>query len=387
MTVKVTPLNQSDVVELSQGSNLFEKQILPWGSFNYKGNVYTITEDWADKAIKAFEDRAFDQTPFALADEYNSHDVDHRPDRFGGEVLRFIKRPTGFNAILRLTNKAAETVRNNKKLGVSVRFRENYQRDADQRSWPVVIDQVLGTLKPRLTGMTPWKEVMLSNLDDGTLVEDSSNGVWEMTKPVTGEKDNDNSGAPKNTDENPGNSGTEKDNEKVTLNAAEYAAFKRLIGSSEGGAGNGSSGNNVTSITDINDDDALIDSLLSDDKKEKEPVGLSEDRKRIIALSNEVARSNFERDAQAWKLAGVPPAIIELAAPVLSSYDEIDVVTLSDDGTSKTIDARTVVRAILDECKGTVALADEEGHANRGVQQDEEFTKAYQAFLSDVNQF
>lgn len=385
MTVRITPLDQhGDVVELSAGTNLFEKQVLPFGRFHYKGDSFEITQQWVDNAIKAFEDKAFDQTPFALADENNSHDVDHRPDRFGGEVLKLVKRPTGLNAIMRLTDNVARMVRNNKKLGVSVRFREGYTRDADQKSWPVVIDQVLGTLKPRLTGMAPWREIVLSDLADGTDVADSSTGEWDMTNPASGDKDKDKA---------PGSDNTSGNDDKVTLTKAEYEAFQKLINGSGNGSGtpapttgDSGTGNNVS------DDDTDIDSLLNElegkeVKQQPQPVGLSDEAKRIIKLSNEVARSNYERDAQAWKLAGVPPKMVELAAPVLGSYDEVKVVTLSDDGTSKSVDARAIVRAILDEARGTVALSAEDGHSNRGGETDPEFDAAYKSLLEASNEF
>jgi hypothetical protein len=383
VTVRITPLDQAgDAVELSQGTNLFEKQVLPFGKFNYKGDTFEITPDWADNAIRAFEDKAFDQTPFALADESNSHDVDHRPDRFGGEVLRFVKRPNGLNAILRLTNKVASMVRDNKKLGVSVRFREGYTRDADQKTWPVVIDQVLGTLKPRLTGMAPWKEIALSNLADGTEVADSSTGDWDMTKPTEG----------KDQDKAPTTSGPADNNnseDKVTLTKTEYEQFQALLKGMGNGTGNGTptNGGPNNAADSTNDDDSDIDGILKELEGNEVKVGLSAEAKRVIQLSNEVARSNYERDALSWKQAGVPPKLVELAAPVLSSYDEVKVVSLSDDGSTSAVDARKVVRAILDECKGTINLSVESGHSNRGDEQDEEFKNAYKAILESANEF
>lgn len=373
MTVKITPLDHTgEVVELSKGSNLFEKQVLPWGKFNYRGKTFEITHEWADQAIKAFEEKAFDQTVVALADENNSHDVDERPDRFGGEVVKFVKRPTGFNAIVRLTNKVAGLVRDNKKLGVSVRFHSNFTREADGRSWPIAIDQILGTTNPRIMGMAPWKEIALSNVSDGESVEDSSEGEWNMpekkeekTTPVTGE----------------GEGGANPTEDKITLTKDEYAKFQALLATNE-----------ATDDGDDDDDtdiDGVITQLEGDGVKQKQTVGLSADAKRVIQLSNEIARSNYERDALAWKQAGVPPAIVVLAAPVLSSYDEVNVVSLSNDGSTATVDARKVVRDILDGLKGTIKLSQEEGHVGRstGAEQDEEFKSAYNNFLKSASQF
>ena len=369
MTIRITPLTTSDrIVELSKGSNIFEKQIIPYGTFGYQGDKFTITPEWADNAINAFESRAFDQTVFALADENNSHSVDNRPDRFGGEVLKLKKTATGINAVFRLTNKAAQLVDDtNKKLGVSVRFHENYHRESDGKSWPVAIDQVLGTTDPKITGMEPWKAITLSNVApiDQNDIKDSSNEEWEMTKPIETPVD------PKDTPKNG------PDEDKVTLTKDEYADFKKLLAAQ------------ASSDLDDNNDadlDKLVDEL---EKKEvKQPVGLSNEAKRVIELSHQVALGRFERDALAWKQAGVPPKIIELAQPVLASYDEVRVVSLSN-GTPAISDAREVVKAILEECKGIVNLSNEQGHGlhDGGNKQDKEFDDLYKNILNQVEQF
>lgn len=378
MTVKITPLDHvGEIVELSDGSNVFEKQVLPYGRFNYKGTTFEITPTWVDGAIKSFEDKAFDQTVFALADENNSHDVDNRPDRYGGEVVKFLKRPTGLNAVFKLTNKAASLVRENKKLGVSVRFHNGYTRESDGRSWPVAIDQVLGTLNPRITGMPPWKEVVLSNVANGVDVEDSSNGEWEM---------------PEENQTDPTDSG-------VTLSKEEYAAFQALLAAKKGDDSESGDNSNVTTPPSGTDDaevEAALIQLLKGHKSGERKVtkdqlatvGLSnttEDSPRVVELSQRLATSDYERDAVIWRNDGVPPRLIELARPVLTSYEPV--VSLSDDG--KSVDARTIVKAILDECKGTIVLSQEDGHAGRapGSQQDAEFKKAYEHFIGQVTQF
>lgn len=348
MTVRITPLVHSGaVVELSAGTNIFEKEVLPYGKFGYRGDSFEITPEWVDKAIQSFEDRAFDQTVVALADEDNSHKVDKRPDRFGGEVIKFKKTPKGLSAVVQLTNKVADLVRDNKKLGVSVRFREGYTREADGKSWPVVIDQVLGTLDPRITGMEPWKEITLSNIANGTEIKDSSNEEWVMPE------DN------KKTDEKTENEGN------VTLTKEEYDAIKALLAK------------------------PAIEEKKEEEEEKKEPVtvGLSNESSRVIELSQQVAYGRYERDAQTWKLAGVPPKIVELAAGVLASYDDVKVVSLSNDGTTKTVDAKSVVKAILDECKGMVELSNEQGHSGRDAGVDEEFEAIRKAILNEANQF
>lgn len=368
MTVKLMPFDRSDeVIELSKGSNIFEKQVLPIGKFNYKGKELNITPDYIKEIVRAFDEKALDQTPFALADERNSHDVDDRPDRYGGEVLKFVPTPKGLKAVYKLTDKSAEMVRQNPKLGVSARIHEGYER-IDGRSWPVVVDQVLGTLNPKVTGLEPWKEIKLSNLQDKDNVEDYSNGDWKSM----GTQDDKNK--------------KPEDEEKVTLTKEEYDQFKKLL---------------ATKSTDSDDDDDVDDDdddlnyseedlkkALEELEKEGEPAKLSnEQNSKVIQLSREVAEGRFERDALAWKQAGVPPKLIELARPVLSSYEEVNVIQLSN-GREKTIDAREVVKKILDETRGTVDLSNEEGHSNRDQSgENQEFEQLRKGLLDEVNQF
>ena len=331
MTVKLTPLHDGEMIKLSgQSGNVYERQILPFGKFNYQGHEFDINSEWADNAIKAFKDRAVAQAWFALADENNSHEVDNRPDRFGGEIIDLIKTDKGLTGRYKLTDKAAQVVDENPKLGVSARFTTNYTRESDNKKWPVVIDQVLGTLNPKIINTDEWKRVALSNVDENETVEDSSGEVWKMPEDDT------------------------KSN--VTLKREEYDQLMALLAKSKEEP--------ETETTD-KEIDELLNALegQTDPNIEKVKVGLSNADKRIAELTNQVATARWEKEAHEYKSNGVPPAIVELARPVLSSYDEVKVVTLSEDGSSKTSDARTVVRNILDELTGTVKLSQEDGHS------------------------
>lgn len=340
MTVRITPLHQGDMVELSGKKNTFRRQILPFGRFNYKGREYNITPEWADNAIQAFKDRAVAQTWFHLADERNSHKVDNRPDRYGGEVAELVKTDNGLEGVYTLTDKVAGLVRENPKLGVSARFTENYMREADNKRFPVVIDQVLGTLNPKIINDDMWREVTLSEVAENETVEDSSGEEWNVTAP-NGQKEGT---VPVNKEEY---------NELlayVKAKRAEDAELEKLLGTSDSGS--------------------------KETKTEPEKVGLSNEAStRIAKLSQEVADSRFDRDALEWKQAGVPPHIVELARPVLSSYEDVNVVTLSQDGATQTSDAKLQMRKILDELKGTVKLSNERGHGQTQQQDGDKGSK------------
>lgn len=330
MTVRITPLLQGDMVELSKGQNLFERQILPFGKFHYQGREFDITPEWADNAIKAFNDRAVAQTWFHLADEKNSHDVDNRPDRYGGELVGMVKTDTGIKGKYKLTDKAASIVRENPRLGVSARFTTNYTREADQKTWPVVIDQVLGTLNPKIINTDEWKAVTLSEVDKNETVEDSSDGEWTVPEV-----------------------------DKVTLNKTEYDKLMAIIAASE------TTPAPEVVEGDTGDDDADLDSLLAElnteDKNSKVAVGLSNANKKIAELSAQVASERFEKEKLGFVGNGVPPAIVELARPILSASESTETVTLSN-GTETKHDVQAIVRKILTELQGTVKLSEESGH-------------------------
>lgn len=336
MTMQITPLHQGDAVELSgEGNkNVWEREILPYGKFHYKGREFDITPEWADNAIRAFKDGAVAQTWFHLADEKNSHDVDNRPDRYGGEVIELVKTNTGLTGRYRLTDKAASLVRDNPKLGVSARFTTNYTREADSRRWPVVIDQVLGTLNPRIISSDTWKQVALSQVREGEVVEDASGEVWNVTSP--------------------GNGGGNE--EKVTLSKEEYEQFKALLSRTPG------PGEPGTESGDDGDLDDVLKELEGDDQNTRVRTALSNANNSIGKLQREIAETRFEKEKSEYTAAGVPPAVVELARPILSSYGEVEVVTLSNDGAESKVDARVQVRKILDELRGTVALSIEGGH-------------------------
>lgn len=370
MVIRVTPLDRSgNMVELSKGTGIYQKQVIPFGTFGYKGSTFTIDENWADEAIRAFNDKALDLVPFAFADENNSHHVDDRPDRFAGEVIGLTKTAEGIDAIIKPTNESAKVIDDtDHKLGVSIRFTEPYVREADGKSWPVAIDQVLGTLSPRITGMKPWQEIVLSNVANPNDVQDASDGEWTVAQP---------------NNDNP-----------VTLTQQEYAWLKKQM---EAGPNDLATDKDVAitgeedlpdilkQVEDLAKQYENVDNNDNDNDKPKQAVGLSNDR-RIVELSAQVAESKFDRDALMWKQAGVPPAIIELARPVLSSWDEVKVVTLSNNQES-TVDARTVVRKILDECKGTIDLSAEKGNNLRQPTQDSEYDAFLKAATEQATQF
>jgi hypothetical protein len=307
---------------------LWRKQLLPKGKIHYKGRDINFDEGYLTDLAKAFRSQAFDQVAFLLAKDDNSHTMD--PERFRGEVRGVEVTDKGLDVLLDLTPDAAGLVRENPKLGVSARIIEGLER-ADGQKFPHAIQHVLGTLDPRVTGMASWQEVSLS--------EEVGDTVDVTTEEVQMSQVTDTPPAP--TGDPPAPTG-------------EPAGFPPP--------------NTVPGAPDLDltggGDGDVIDLLPEGDP---DPT-LS----RVEQLELELARQRFTNEMRLWIDKGVPPAIVQLARPVLE-LPQAPVVDLTRHG-GDTIDVGKVLRDILEETKGFIQLSTERG--NGFSEQDSEDSRA-----------
>jgi hypothetical protein len=154
----LSPHDDSDAVMLSQ--KVYRKRILPKATISYRGRKISFDDQYLTDLAQSFNDKAYDQVAFMLADTNNSHTLD--PERFGGEVLGCEVGDDGLYATIQVTPAAAQVLKENPKLGVSARILENYQR-SDGKQFPRALQHVLGTLDPVIPGLGTWEEVALSN--------------------------------------------------------------------------------------------------------------------------------------------------------------------------------------------------------------------------------
>ena len=156
----LTPFTAAEAVEL--GNRLWRKRLLPVGEIDYKGRTLKFTRGYLGQVVKAFQDRAYDQVPFQLADAQNTHTND--PERTRGEIAEMVVRDTtactwnGLWIRLKPTDNGDKVLRENPNLGVSARIVEGYER-ADGKKFPAAIQHVLGTLDPRIPGLGPWQAI------------------------------------------------------------------------------------------------------------------------------------------------------------------------------------------------------------------------------------
>ena len=159
MTAAVlTPFTAGQAVEL--GNRSWWKRLLPIGEIDYKGRRLKFTRDYLAGLKYAFDDKAYDQTAFQLADAANTHTND--PERFRGEIAEMDLRGDGLWVRLSPTDAGDRVLQENPKLGVSARIVEDYAR-ADGKHYPAAIQHVLGTLDPRIPALGAWQAIEAAN--------------------------------------------------------------------------------------------------------------------------------------------------------------------------------------------------------------------------------
>lgn len=365
MTTYITPFKYDDV-KLSKNGLTFWKQILPQGQIKYEGQSLNFDGAYINDLVDAFKDKAIGQTPFVLADKDNAHTMD--PERFRGEVVDM--RPAvsgeapGLYAKIKFSAKEhAQAVLSNPHLGVSARITSNRERADDGKSFKRAIVHVLGTLDPKVTRLSPWQAVELSEYD--TVVLDLSRATYpegaEMAKKTE-------------TVQVPSlDEITEDEIENLTDEQIQQFLIDNEINAED-----------IEDETDESDEDEDESDEDEDDEtedastKELEPA-LSNTATSDIELANATAQAANSRANEALKRmaaaewretrlsyvnAGVPPFMLDLAAPVLSRPHEME-VDLSNSG-DKPLNVSAILTKMLEGAKGTIDMSNPVGHNGTG---------------------
>lgn len=342
--VFLTPTNEGAAVELSR--TLYKKKILPVGSIDYKGRKINFDQAYLTDLATAYNDGAYDQVPFMLADATNAHTMD--PERFRGECKGVEVADDGLWGFFDLSADAAAMVKANPKLGVSARIVEGYSR-SDGKTYPRAMQHVLGTLDPRIPGLGAWTEVALSGYDSTDEVLDLTAAEFEGDGTVAKTDDGDLIDG---------------------LTREEYEALLASLDLDDDDTGNGDDGDNGGNDDGDDGDDGSDDNGSG---AQRVPAGagasLSNEGGNAIELANneirtlkvKMAADRFDADKREYVRKGVPPALVELARPVLESPDGF-VLDFSNTGGEK-VDAADVVRKLLDSSVGYIELARERGHS------------------------
>lgn len=375
------------------GPRVFRKQILRKGTIHYPvkgGGKRRI--DFDDKYIAdlaaSFKAGAYDNVPFILADEHNRHTM--APERWRGWVKGVEVTPDGLDAVIELAPDAAELVEaTGGKLGVSPRIRP--VEHVDGRRFDLAINHVLGTLDQRQQGpalrLRDWQAVDLSTdptetvldlssatyeegitmphiIDLSQLDDDQAEALMsfaaandidladaEVNVPAVDEDDDEGAeGEPTDEGEDEGEDGAEDESRADPAQTISDEELDAMIEAELAAQG--------------------VDVSLSDEDGHDETVDLArgqagDAQDRAVAALSEAARLRFEVAARDYRDAGVPPHLLDLAAPILSlSEDEADQLDLSSPATGEPVDVRGIVTAMLDAVKGTIDLARENGYSH-----------------------
>lgn len=347
----LSPFGHEATVDLSR--TVFRKQVLPVGAINYKGRRIEFNKQYLADLANSFKTGAFDQVPFVLADSDNRHNMD--PERFRGEVKGLEVTDTGLDAIIEFASEeAAKTVRENPRLGVSARIIEGMER-ADGKSFGRAIQHVLGTMDPRVNGLAPWRQVALSGYDGIGQVVDLTAATYEGETDVA------------NLTE-----------EEVASLRALLPALQQLDLSNDSDETPDDEDDEPTGLESLSDEEletVLNGGDLPADQPVAEPVttSLSEEERYAIDLANQradfaneqvyrmaldLAEARWQNESVDYLRDGVPPAILDLAQPLLA-LPEDQVVDLSN---GESVNASEVVRNILAQVR-VLDLSTERGHS------------------------
>jgi hypothetical protein len=344
----------------SVGNRRWRKLLLPVGDVQYQGRVLKFTKDYLKSLAEAFRAKAYDQTPFQIADRDNAHTND--PERFRGEITDMTVDNSGLWIDLEPTEQGDKLLKINPRLGVSARIIEGYDR-SDGKFFPAAIQHVLGTLDPRIPSMGPWSTVEASNMPD--VVVDLSNLQFTGEEALIMPELNAEQQAKLARLLDLPQESIEALVQGVQLPDLSDAEIEQLLDE-----GNGSDGD--LSDEELNELLAAAQELDSKGLLEGEPVltgsSLSNADQMAIELANaradeterqlsvvvsELDQQRFVKERRDLADLGVPPYITDLARPLLEGSGRV--VQLSNGGQA---DAGQIMRRVITEFAKAAQMLD-----------------------------
>lgn len=343
-----------------QAGQKWRKKLLPVGEIAYKGRTLKFTRDYLAGLVESFQNRAYDQVPFQLADSTNTHTND--PERTAGQITGMELGDDGLYIEVQPSARGERVLADNPGLGVSARIVEEYGR-ADGQFFPRAIQHVLGTLDPRIPGMGGWEAVAAAN--DAEVTFDLS-GESFTTREEPG-------GMPELTEDQQSRLAALLNIDPERLAALAQQVDPAAVAQLDGGDGNPepATGEDPELDAMLAEIDAMSDEELAALEAEldaeeagdtPEPVtagALSTDDAMAIELAQAQGEENARQleiitaqlDNERWKneraklvASGTPPFIADLAQPLLEGAGHV--VDLSN---GQAVDAGQIMRRVLTE--------------------------------------
>lgn len=309
MTTKrqvLTPQAIGQAVELSAGSGLWKKQILPARTIKYKGRDLNFDRRYFTELSNSFKRRAFDQVPTQIADAANKHNND--PRNTGGELVDLSVEDDGLYGIFRPNLVGAQVLANNPKIGVSARILEGYRR-SDGASFGKALQHVLLTVDPHIPGMKPWEKVAELSADEQPedTIDLSSGTEEEEEMPRTKEQ------------HNTGGDGTDS----VTLSREEYDVFREMA-AERAAALEFAADLDPADFEDGEDDEDETEADSGEGGEGGDPaipesvrLTMEAQSNQILELTNQARAREVDLAVERLRQEGLAPAIVEAARPLL----------------------------------------------------------------------
>ena len=340
-TATLSPFRAGNATQI--GPKVYRKQVLPIGSIDYNGTRVDFDLPFLTDLAESFNDGAYDQVPFVLADADNRHTMD--PERFRGVITALEMSDTGLDMVVEVNARGAEVLADNPNLGVSARIVQDLAK-ADGRTFRRAVQHVLGTMNPKVSGLGPWQAVDLSE-DDDIQVVDLTTATYEEDSMAL-------------------DLSTLTDNEFLELldltDAEEGESDVALLDREDD---EDDEDDEVFVEAEADDDtEVVFPPVMDDDDDEDDETDLSDvmdsdARDATSILRAELAEARFHSERLALLNAGVPRALIDLAEPLLNTPDQV-ILDLSDsDGP---VNATQIARNLLNQVKGMIDIKPEIGH-------------------------
>lgn len=367
MSTYLTPYEFAATETLSR--KLFRKKMLPVSEIDYNGRKIEFSKDYLQSMVDAFNGGAFDNVPLQLADSKNTHTND--PERYRGDVVAMDLNDDGLYITVAATDKGAEILSENPKLGISARIVNEYQR-SDGKFYAAAVQHALATHDPRIPGLGSWENVdSFSNNGESDMI-DLTGETYKKETPVpdfTKEETEALRALLAKADE------TDASVEDAELTDAELDA---LLAAVEADLESGADSDEDADVDVTDEADTKVDA--KDETKVPAAAGAElsnqhndsnvELSNQLKAQATELSRVRAELDEQRWatdrnvfvREYGLPPAVVDKAKSVLMGEGKTFNLANGDE-----VDAGAVMREVLTEVGKLTKMLDLGNEMGSGV--------------------
>jgi hypothetical protein len=351
------------------GPLVFRKHALSFGRWQTPdGRTLIVDRPYLERVAANFRAGALDQVPFQLADDSNRHTDD--PERYRGQIKGVEIGSDGLYVTAEMTEAGAQLVQANPNLGVSVRLLSESKR-GDGKAYTDVLGHVLGTLRPQVPGLKPWEAVQMAAGDGIDVVDLTAAHDASATMSFTDEQKT-----------------------EITALITSVLAEANKPGGTAAGTPPESAEMSAVELQALADTARLAELAAAE---KPAPVELSADAQARITAA-EKAAADAQAEAQTvtasatWAKtrvdlanAGVPPALLDVAEPVLSKPPPANAPTFdfaAADGKTVKLTERDALLRLLEQNKGRVQVNREAGSSEFAAAGDDQ--AAHDAALAQL---